>query len=473
MVRKNIGSWKKRFQLLITVESWGNKEEQEQFINQLLARRRFPRNELIEVLANSYTIANREKRREILDTVEILYKKSKNLDIPTDLLELFKSTPDPELRNWIIENLPKFSKDASVPEIITLFRHSNRIYRNAAQKLLDHYDLDIVANCLAEELVNGTWANRTEPLRFLNEVAPDKILKPCSHSLTIGNKDDRITAVELLSELRTKAAMKLLVDATEDNAQEVRLAVARAVGRIPGDTSHNILLKLTQDSKTAVTIQALMGLRRLGDDKSIPAVVECSTHENSDVRAQSLKTLGEIGTSEHFDLFVEGIKDPDINIRQSALQATIHISRKEEIDIAKLISHLMSSKDVNVRRAAAQILGKVDAPELLGKVFEYLQDNDWWVREMVANSLAKLKDERVFPAVVDLLNHPDPSLRRYAVDTLISIGNGKAVVSILPLLKDQDWWVRERAVVSLGKLGTEKVNNILASLLQIPELTYV
>jgi len=472
LVRKNIGSWKKRFQLIITPDSWENSEERDQFIKQLLSRRRFPRTELIEVLKNSYAIGNRDKRKEIVEAVGTIFSEARNVDIPTDLLDLFKSTSDQELRKWIIANLPKFSKDAIVPEIITLYRHPNRVYRLAANKLLDQYDLDIVADCLADELIQGNWANRTDPLRFLNEIAPDKILEPCKYSLSTGSEADRKTAIELLSELRTNAAMKILKEAADDNSRVVRLAVANAVSRIPENTSIDILLKFTSDSKTAVVIQALEGIRRLGEERSIPAVVKCVHHEDSNVRAQSLATLGEIGTAEHLELLIEGIKDPDIHIRQSALQATIHISRKKGIDVVRLVSTLMNSENVNVRRAAAQIIGQVNVTNMLEKVFGYLQDNDWWVREMVANSLAKLKDDRVFPAVVDLLSHPDPSLRRYAVDILISIGNRKAVMPIIQLLKDQDWWVRERAVVALGKLGTSSVIDILCSLLDIPELIY-
>lgn len=458
------------FQPIISPDSWSNHVEREQFIRQLLARRRFPKKELLEVLANAYTISNRSKRLEIIETIGFIFKKAGDLDVPGDLLALFESTEDRDLRKFIIRILPQISNAGIVPQIANLYRHPNKVFRDAARELLENFDLDTVVDCLASELTTGVWANRTEPLKFLNEVAPDKILEPCRQSLTTGNEDDRITAIELLAELRTEDALNLLADAASDNSTRARLSIASAVGRIPGDTSVKILLSFMDDPKSAVIVKALEGLRRLGDEKGIEACVKCASHEDSNVRAQSLFTLGEIGTAEHVELLLNGIKDPDIHIRQSALKATIHVSRKEGIDITQLISLLMTDDDVNVRRAGAQILGEVQAPALYGSIFDYLQDPDWWVREIVANSLAKIKDKRVFPAVVELLNHPDPSLRRYAVEILISIGNKKAVKDILKLLKDPDWWVRERAVTALGKLGDETIIDILAKLLDIPEL---
>ncbi|HPQ40076.1 MAG TPA: PilT/PilU family type 4a pilus ATPase [bacterium] len=471
MVRKNIGNWKKLFQPIITPDSWSNHVEREQFIRQLLARRRFPKSELLEVLANAYTIGNRTKRLEIIDTIGFLFKKAGDADLPLELIELYKSSEDRDLRRFVIRLLPQISNAGVIPEIVKLYRHPNKTFRDAARDVLEKFDVDTVVDCLSTELTRGVWANRTEPLRFLNDVAPDKILEPCRQSLTTGNEDDRITAIELLAELRTPDAMRLLADSSSDNSTRVRLTIASAVGRIPGDTSVDILLELTEDPKSAVIVKALEGLRRLADVRGIDACVACANHEDSHVRAQSLFTLGEIGSAEHVELLLRGIKDPDIHIRQSALQATIHISRKEGIDITRLITLLMADEDVNVRRAGAQILGEVQAAELYGKIFEYLQDPDWWVREMVANSLAKIKDRRVFPAVVDLLHHPDPSLRRYAIEILISIGNTNAVREILKLLKDPDWWVRERAVVALGKLGDEKIIGILSNLLDIPDLS--
>jgi len=473
LVRKNIGNWKKLFQPIISPDTWSNHVEREKFIKQLLARRRFPKKELLEVLANAYTIGNRTKRLEIINTVGFIFKKAGDPDVPLDLLELYRRTEDRDLRRWIIQIIPQIGNAGIIPKVVELYRHPNKTFRDAARGILESFDVDTVADCLASELTHGIWANRTDPLLFLNEVAPDKILEPCRQSLTTGNEEDRITAVELLSQLRTGEAMRILAEAASDNSTRVRLTIASAVGRIPGDTSVDILLGFIDDSKSAVIVKALEGLRRLADERGIEACVQCARHEDSDVRAQSLYTLGEIGSAEHVELLLNGIRDPDIHIRQSALKATIHISRKEGIDIASLISQLMADDDVNVRRAGAQILGEVRAPELYGKIFDYLQDSDWWVREMVANSLSKIKDERVFPAVVDLLNHPDPSLRRYALDILISIGNKNAIRDIIKLLKDPDWWVRERAVTALGKLGDAPIVDLVANLLDIPELTRV
>ncbi len=133
----------------------------------------------------------------------------------------------------------------------------------------------------------------------------------------------------------------------------------------------------------------------------------------------------------------------------------------------------MSDPDVNVRRAAAQILGQVDAPGLFEKLFEYLKDEDWWVRETIAETLSKLKDDRIYPAAVELLSSSDQSLRRYAIEIMVGLKDQRALVPLIKMLKDPDWWVRERAIHALGILGNEKIVTILSNLLHIEELRYV
>ncbi len=471
MVRQNLGNWKKKYQPVITPESWSTDDERQAFVKQLKERRRFPRKELLEVLANAYTITNRGKKLEILETIGELLKEARDSYIPEDLLDLLRTTPDPEIRHWIIQILPIIGNDALIPSIIPLFRHTNHIFCNAALRLLERFNVDVVAEIMAAELVIGTWHNRTEPLRFLNDIAPDKVIGPCRQALIVGDAHDRLTAVSILADLRSAEAITILSETVDDDSEAVRLLLTSEIGRIPGDLSVSTLVKLTEDRWCAVVVKALEGLRRLGDESCLPAVIRCTGNENARVRAASLATLGVIGTAEQIDLLIEGIKNSDIHIRQSALEALIQLSGT--IDSTKMITKLIQDDNVHVRRAAAQILGEIDASRLFERIFDYLQDPDWWVRESAVNSLSKIKDPGVFPAAVELLNHPDPALRRSAVDILVNLGHPMAVIPIIQLLKDQDHRVREQAIIGLGKLGNAEIVPLLSGLLAIPELVYV
>ncbi len=469
MVRENLGSWKK-YRPIITVESWSTETERQAFLQQLKERRRFPRRELFQVLSDVGAITNRQKKHEILESIGELLLFAKDPNVPEDLIELLQTTRDSETRIWVSRILPQLADETIIPSIMQFFRHPKPIYRQLAKKLLEPFNVDTVADTLAGELILGAWTNRSDPLRFLFEIAPDKVTSACRQTLLIGSETDQITALEILADLRTEDAVKAMSESVDDDSDTVRLLLAKRLGRIPGPVSVDCLVKLSTDKTQAIAKTALEGLKRLADKSSLPAVVKCAEHENVGVRAAALSTLGEIGGADQLPALLQGIKDSDIHIRQAAENAIILLSRRVDIDENNAVSALMKDEDVNVRRAAARILAETDANTILSNVFEYIQDEDWWVRESVVKGLTTLRDATVYPAAIELLGHHDPVLRRYAIDILVNLENRQAIESLLLLLKDADWWVRENAVIGLGKLGSKDIVPVLSELLAIPGL---
>jgi twitching motility protein PilT len=469
LVRENLGSWKK-YRPIITVESWSNESERQSFLLQIKERNRFPRRELFQVLSDVGAISNRQKKHEILETIGELLLFANDSNVPENLIELLQTTHDPEIRIWVSKIFPQLASDDMIPAIIQFFRHPKRVYRQLAETLLSHYGVDKVADALAGELILGAWTNRSDPLRYLVDIAPDKASGACKQTLLIGNESDRLTALEILADSGRDEAVATLADSVDDDSEKVRSLLAERAGRIPGEASVRTLMKLALDKKAYIAEKALEGLKRLADESSLPAVIQCARHDNVTIRAAALATLGDIGTSDQLELLIQGIKDSDIHIRQAAENAVTRISQRVDIDRTNVISGLLQDEDVNVRRAAARIIGEIDTPKILDNIFVYMQDDDWWVRESVVKSLTRLKDPDVYPAAVELLRHSDPALRRYAIDILVNLENNQAVESLLMLLKDADWWVRERAAIALGKLGSKDVIPMLADLLAIPKL---
>jgi twitching motility protein PilT len=470
LVRQNLGNWKKKYQSIITTESWSTEEERLAFVSRLKERRRFPRGELLDVLNNAYAITDKQKKLEILETVGEVLLAARDQEIQEDLVTALRSTPDPDVRCLLVKIMPSICTDAVIPSLVQMLRHPNRQHHQIARTLLEQFPVDSVADTLAAELIFGTWSDRYEALHLLNEIAPEKVVGACRQTLLIGSDTDRLTALTLLSQIRTPDAVNTLAEHVDDPSDEIRFLLASRFGRIPGHTSVNALIRFTQDNKIKIIVRALKGLCRLADPSSLPAIIRCAEHPNAGVRSASLAALAEIGTQEQMDLLIQGIKDTDIHIRQSALEAITRICSRSEIDGTEMVADLLKDDDVNVRRAAAQILGSINAPKILENISIYLQDSDWWVRESIVHSLSKIKDPGVFPAAVELLQHPETALRRYAVEILISQENPEAVGPLILLLKDPDWWVRERAVVGLGLLASKNTIPLLSKLLNIPAL---
>ena len=472
-IRKTINSFKKSPQMLIEPGQWKNNEEREAIITKILGLKKFPLQELIDILAHAHSITHRRNKSELIKVLEEIYTRSKEPGISEPLVALLRSTTDLETRDAIIRILSRTADESHIPLIVPFMLHPKRYFRIAAMKLLSPFSEAAVAKALSAELMKGEWSERSDAINYLYQIDPKSTAQPCRRALEIGTEEEKSQALKILISLKTPEAARAMEYVLDDSATQIRLQVAEAMIEIGGPTAVRNLIKLCNDSKPKVVTTALRGLRRLKSPAGINAVVTCITNDNVSIRIEAIKALGEIGTADEVIYLTSALKERDIRIRQTSLEALVALSQSSETDIPKFVSLLMSNEDVNVRRAAAQILGQVDAPGLFEKLFEYLRDDDWWVRETIAETLSKIRDDRILPAAIDLLANPDSSLRRYAIDIMVGLKDQRGLVPMIKMLKDPDWWVRERAVIALGSMGSENIVPILANLLNIKELAYV
>jgi twitching motility protein PilT len=474
LIKKTFDSFKKSFQPIFDVESVTTEKSRAAVITKILGMKRFPLKELVELLGSAYTISNRKKKADLIRTIEEIFSKAtKNQKTGEALIILFRNTADPEIRDTTLRILENELHPAHLPSIILLYRNPKRLFRQGARKLMDNLPAELVAKTLAAELLKGNWSVRAEPLKYLYKLQPSQVTQPCRKALEIGDEEDKIQALKILMKMKTSESIRAMEYVIEDDSVRIRRQAAKSFSEVEGPVAVRNLVKLANDPKPDVILTALDGLCIQKSPAGIPAVLNCLKHENISIRKQAISALGIIGTADEVEYLMHSLKDKDIRIRQSALDSLVNLSQNADTDIPKFVSILMSDPDVNVRRAAAQILGQVDAPGLFEKLFDYLRDEDWWVRETIAETLSKIKDDRIFPASVNLLSNPDSSLRRYAIEILVGLKSKKALVPLIKMLKDPDWWVRERAVYALGCLGDSKIVPIIANLLNIKELSYV
>ncbi len=472
MIRRTFDSFKKGTHQLIAAGSWKTDSEREKIVEKILRMKRFPMKELVDTLAGAYTIKNRQEKDKLIKIVEEIFIRSRQPGLTDALFSLFRSTTDPDIREITIKILKQLIDESHLHTIILLLRSKRRVQRLVARKLLEKFPEEVVFKYISAELGKGNWADRAEILDYLNQLSPKQIIQPCRIILESGSESEKLAALKYLSALKSPEAIRVLEYAVNDESLAIRLQITDIITEIGGPTAVRNLLKLVDDAKTEVVLKAIKGLRKLKSPVGLSAIVKCSEHENMDIRIEAVQALGEFGTADEVIFLTKALKSDDLRLRQTALDALVALSQNSETDIPKFVSLLMSDRDVNVRRAAAQILGQVDAPGLYEKLFEYLRDEDWWVRETIASTLSKLSDDRIFPAAVDLLSNPDPSLRRYAIEIIESLDDPAIIAPLINMLKDQDWWVRERTVVAFGKLKCKEAIPLIASLLQFSELAY-
>ncbi len=123
---------------------------------------------------------------------------------------------------------------------------------------------------------------------------------------------------------------------------------------------------------------------------------------------------------------------------------------------------LLADTDVEVRKSAAEALGKLGDNSVLPELVKLLADADVEVRRSAAEALGKLDDSSVTPEFVKLLADTDMYVRRSAAEALGKLGDSSGWVK---LLADANAGVRRSAAEALGKLGDSSVAPELVKLL--------
>jgi HEAT repeat protein len=106
----------------------------------------------------------------------------------------------------------------------------------------------------------------------------------------------------------------------------------------------------------------------------------------------------------------------------------------------------------DVRRAAAEALGKLGDPQAVPALIQALGDSDRDVRAAAAEALGKLGNPQAIPALIKALRDGSYDVRRAAAEALVKIGT-PAVPALIQALRDSYSSVRAAACEVMGTIG--------------------
>lgn len=100
---------------------------------------------------------------------------------------------------------------------------------------------------------------------------------------------------------------------------------------------------------------------------------------------------------------------------------------EKKSDIKGLIEALGYEKDVQVRREAAYVLGKMGNASAVEPLIKALQDPDNYVRRQAADALGIIGDARAIEPLNKALHDPNNYVCQGATDALKKINDKKAI----------------------------------------------
>jgi len=174
-----------------------------------------------------------------------------------------------------------------------------------------------------------------------------------------------------------------------------------------------------------------------------------------DIHEAGLKKASE-RLAEPVEVLIVELKSEDVDMRRQAAQALGRIGGPGANPAVPALAVAVKDQDRNVRLFASQSLGLIGEPAV-PTLLRLLRDEDESVRESALFGLyaAGPAARSAVPAIVEILTDKNAKMRAHAATTLGRIGPEArmAVPALIDAMKDEDNHVRYFAANALGNIG--------------------
>ncbi len=362
-------------------------------------------------------------------------------------------------------------KRAIEPLINRLSDSDLNIRSNAAQALekLDTTKEQMVAGYV-EALDSPDLFVRRDATEALGKLGNKRAIETLINKLSDSSSGVSSNAAEALGRLGNKRAVEPLIKALGDPDSYVRRDAAEALGRLGNKRAVEPLITRLSDSNSNIRSNAAQALERLGATKEqiVAGYIEALDSSDLDVRRDAARILGELGNKRAVEPLINRLSDSNSNIRSNAAQALKKLNAAKKQMVVGYVEAL-DSPDLDVRRDAAEALGRLGNKRAVEPLIKALGDPNFCVREHAAEALGRLGDKRAVEPLIKALGDPDSYVRRDATEALGRLGDKRAVEPLINRLSDSDSNIRSNAAQALGRLGDKRAVKLLINKLSDPD----
>lgn len=220
-----------------------------------------------------------------------------------------------------------------------------------------------------------------------------------------GSVAERVEALRALSRYPASSVDDVVIDSLRAESREVRLAGARAAGRLRLSAAVGLLAGWIDSDSASLRAEAIQALGRIGDDESIGVIT---------------RALGDV----------------DEEVRRAAVVAL---------------------RDIGLEHGAGEVLEPITGR---------LDDDDGTVRSTAVDALASLGDDRAVVALIGRTRDDEQLVRVGAYRALGRLGASRGVPALLNGIRDEDESVRLAAIVALGRIAIPRAADPLAAIVR-------
>ncbi|MCZ6691719.1 MAG: HEAT repeat domain-containing protein [Planctomycetota bacterium] len=213
----------------------------------------------------------------------------------------------------------------------------------------------------------------------------------------------RRTAIFSLGYIKDPAAIKHLSPLANDEVEEIRVQVSRAMAEIGGHDAGPPLIQALDDKSSRVRREAALGLGKVGGEAAITALVLLLERErDKGVLQTTVYTLSLIGDRQHIRFIEPFIVTDNVRLEDQAFRAIYYL--RGEPPLAD-IQELLDDDGFHTRMFAVWALGVYGADDSKGfeSILPLIEDENDRVRDQVVLALGRYRDRSLVPALAALI----------------------------------------------------------------------
>jgi twitching motility protein PilT len=381
---------------------------------------------------------------------------------------------DETLAMSLMAALPHVNHVPAHGELVELLGAPSPHVRSAAGELLKQLGGRSALELATKRALDPAFHGRMEAMNVFLVRAAQHALPLLSAVLAAGKPQEKIQALRHLADKTRLArdvegALEVARPALDDADDLVVARAITTVGELVDEQFWDLCERSTFGRGAEVVRAFLIQAAKRPGETAASIMRDRFREGPRAIRLIVIDAIEGHGTDAVFGTLMEALAGRDLAIRGRAAHAVSEMARAGRVDAAHAIVWLLRSKDVNVRRIAAEIATRVDDKDgsLAPRLLRFLRDEDWWVRERVLDALVELDTPAITKHLVkDYLSDESGVVRRFAVAALQRMGDKRALGALVRTAQDDpDWLVAELAVEAVGTLGDDRAAAYLVDLL--------
>jgi HEAT repeat protein len=220
-----------------------------------------------------------------------------------------------------------------------------------------------------------------------------------SAGLRSSDEQDRLTAVEGLSELGSGEAISLLISACSDHSERVRALAITKLGLL-GDSRAVLTLTsaLGADKKPFVRKSAAYALARYRTNEATSALSRALTDKDAEVRGAAAVTLADNPDPSSIPSLISALTDKSEFVRGQAARALGMNGKAASASVHALIELLSGDDDHEVKRQAATALGRIGDPSAVPALKQFIHNDDPYLLQSARDAIKMIEEVARIPS---------------------------------------------------------------------------